>query len=111
MGLIEALLAAGADPNAPDAESGWSALHRALHFGHLRAAAALLARGASLARRDARGRTPLDLLSCELRALIPAAGAAEVLGWGNGGNYTLGTGSTAVQLAPARLDELHGRGA
>lgn len=108
LGLVEALLAAGADPDVPDAESGWTALHRALHFGALRIARALLAAGASLEQTDWRGRAPLDLLSAELRALIPAAGPGELFAWGNGGNYALGTGATHVQLAPARLDALRG---
>jgi ankyrin repeat protein len=45
-------------------ESGWSSLHRALHFGHLCIAGVLLQFGASLALEDTRGRTPVDLISC-----------------------------------------------
>ncbi|KAE8683522.1 hypothetical protein F3Y22_tig00111201pilonHSYRG00036 [Hibiscus syriacus] len=33
--IIRRLLASGADPDARDVESGWSSLHRALHFSHL----------------------------------------------------------------------------
>ena len=85
-GLVEALLAAGADPDACDGESGWSALHRALHGGQLRIAAALLAANASLNLPDWRGRSPLDLLSTELKEYLAAGpdGAADgdVFAWG-----------------------------
>lgn len=46
-----------------DGESGWSSLHRALHFGHLAVASVLLQSGASLVLEDSKGRTPVDLLS------------------------------------------------
>jgi len=46
-----------------DGESGWSSLHRALHFGHLAVAAVLVEAGASLVLEDTKGRTPIDLLS------------------------------------------------
>ena len=51
-------------PLLQDGESGWSSLHRALHFGHLCIAGVLLQFGASLTLEDTKGRTPLDLLSC-----------------------------------------------
>lgn len=109
--LVELLLQAGADPNVPDAESGWTALHRAFHFGHLRIAAALLAANASLSNcLDWQQRTPLDLVSAELKGLLPCDGPGEVWCWGNGTNFTLGTGKTDLQLTPARLDSLHGTG-
>jgi inhibitor of Bruton tyrosine kinase len=38
-------------------------LHRALHFGHLAVASALIKSGASLTLEDGKGRTPVDLLS------------------------------------------------
>lgn len=46
-----------------DGESGWSSLHRALHFGHLAVACVLLVSGASLTLEDSKSRTPVDLLS------------------------------------------------
>lgn len=46
-----------------DGESGWSSLHRALHFGHLAVACVLLMSGASLILEDSKSRTPVDLLS------------------------------------------------
>lgn len=46
-----------------DGESGWSSLHRALHFGHLAVASILLQSGASITLEDTKSRTPIDLLS------------------------------------------------
>lgn len=81
--LVEALLEAGADPDAQDAESGWSALHRALHWGQLRIAAALLAANASPGLHDWRGRTPLDLLSAELKEFLEGEVLdGDVFAWG-----------------------------
>lgn len=46
-----------------DGESGWSSLHRSLHFGHLAIACVLLQFGASSTLEDSKSRTPVDLLS------------------------------------------------
>lgn len=46
-----------------DGESGWSSLHRALHFGHLAVAGVLIEAGASLVVEDTKGRVPIDLIS------------------------------------------------
>lgn len=104
--LASALLEAGADVNVRDGESGWTALHKALYWGHLRLGAALLSADASLSLPDWRGRAPLDLLSHELRCFL-GAGPGDVFSWGSGSNYTLGTGSTDVELHPTRLVGLH----
>ena len=57
------------------------------------------------------GHTPLDLLSGRLKGFLTSSdGGArtEVYSWGNGANYQLGSGAVGMQLAPARLDTLHG---
>lgn len=46
-----------------DGESGWSSLHRALHFGHLAMASFLIQSGASITLEDSKSRTPVDLVS------------------------------------------------
>jgi len=80
----------GADATRRDGESGWTPLHRAFHFGALRAAAALLARGASLAAPlDAAGRAPVDILSGKLRHVLPRH--RDMVG-GKGGNARFGGG-------------------
>lgn len=53
-----------------DGESGWSSLHRALHFGHLAVASMLLQSTASIILEDSKLRTPIDLLSGPVRQVI-----------------------------------------
>ena len=55
---VRALLAAGADPSAPD-RAGTTPLHASAARGASAACAALLKHGAAVAAVDARGRTPL----------------------------------------------------
>ncbi|KAK9837376.1 hypothetical protein WJX84_002537, partial [Apatococcus fuscideae] len=104
--VVERLLAAGASTEVTDGESGWTALHRALYWGHLQTAALLLAAGAQCSALDHQGRTPLDLLSAELRPFLQLS-HGEAYAWGSGTNYQLGTGATPTLAAPTRLDTLH----
>ncbi|XP_019702667.1 uncharacterized protein [Elaeis guineensis] len=106
--IVKRLLAAGADPDARDGESGWSSLHRALHFGHLAIASALLQFGASLSLEDSKCRTPVDLLSGPVSQVVGNALDSEVFGWGSGTNYQLGTGNAHIQKLPCKVDALQG---
>ncbi|BBN04096.1 inhibitor of Bruton tyrosine kinase [Marchantia polymorpha subsp. ruderalis] len=99
--IVRRLLAAGVDPNARDGESGWSSLHRALHFGHLAVAGLLIEAGASLVLEDSKGLTPSLLNSTFICA-------KEVFSWGNGVNYQLGIETTSILRVPARVDDLQG---
>ncbi|KAJ4721275.1 ankyrin repeat family protein / regulator of chromosome condensation (RCC1) family protein [Melia azedarach] len=109
--IVRRLLAAGADPDARDGESGWSGLHRALHFGHLAVASILLQSGASLTLEDCKSRTPVDLLSGPVLQAVGSGHnsvATEVFSWGSGTNYQLGTGNAHIQKLPCKVDSLHG---
>ncbi|XVF56853.1 hypothetical protein PTKIN_Ptkin06aG0153600 [Pterospermum kingtungense] len=109
--IIRRLLAAGADPDARDGESGWSSLHRALHFGHLAVASVLLQSGASITLEDSKCRTPVDLLSGPVLQVSrngQDSVATEVFSWGSGVNYQLGTGNAHIQKLPCKLDSFHG---
>ncbi|XP_021715226.1 uncharacterized protein LOC110683186 [Chenopodium quinoa] len=109
--IVRRLLAAGADPDARDGESGWSNLHRALYFGHFAVAGVLLQSGASISIEDFKSRTPIDLLSGPLSQILGnqhASVTTEVLSWGSGTNYQLGTGNAHIQKLPCKLDALHG---
>ncbi|XVF30771.1 hypothetical protein REPUB_Repub16aG0087400 [Reevesia pubescens] len=109
--IIRRLLAAAADPDARDGESGWSSLHRALHFGHLAVASVLLQSGASITLEDSKCRTPVDLLSGPVLQVFGSGQdsvATEVFSWGSGVNYQLGTGNAHIQKLPCKLDSFHG---
>ncbi|RVW38382.1 Transposon TX1 uncharacterized 149 kDa protein [Vitis vinifera] len=109
--IVRRLLAAGADPDARDGESGWSSLHRALHFGHLAVASILLQSGASITLEDSRSRIPVDLVSGPVFQVVGSerdSVATELFSWGSGVNYQLGTGNTHIQKLPCKVDSLHG---
>ncbi|KAJ6434111.1 hypothetical protein OIU84_017757 [Salix udensis] len=84
--IVKRLLLAGADPDARDGESGWSSLHRALHFGHLAVASILLQS------------SEMVVIQWPPRCLVGDSGA----------NYQLGTGNTHIQKLPCKVDALHG---
>ncbi|KAI4348466.1 hypothetical protein L6164_009189 [Bauhinia variegata] len=109
--IVRRLLTAGADPDARDGESGWSSLHRALHFGHLAVASILLQHGASITLEDSKSRIPVDLLSGPVTQVLGNehnAVATEVFSWGSGTNYQLGTGNAHIQKLPCKVDSLNG---
>ncbi|XP_061343337.1 uncharacterized protein LOC133289425 [Gastrolobium bilobum] len=109
--IVRRLLAAGADPDARDGESGWSSLHRALHFGHLAVASILLQHGASMTLEDSKSRIPVDLLSGSVSQVLGnecSSVATEVFSWGSGANYQLGTGNAHIQKLPCKVDSLSG---
>ncbi|XP_020222775.1 uncharacterized protein LOC109805181 isoform X1 [Cajanus cajan] len=109
--IVRRLLAAGADPDARDGESGWSSLHRALHFGHLAAASILLQHGASITLEDSKSRIPVDLFSGSVFQVLGnehSSVATEVFSWGSGANYQLGTGNAHIQKLPCKVDSLGG---
>lgn len=67
-----------------DGESGWSSLHRALHFGHLAVASILLQFGASITLEDSKYRTPVDLISGPVLQVLGSgwsSGIYHVLIW------------------------------
>ncbi|KAL9247066.1 hypothetical protein vseg_020537 [Gypsophila vaccaria] len=109
--FVRRLLEAGADPDARDGESGWSSLHRALHFGHIAVASVLLQAGASVTIEDSKSRTPIDLLSGPVLQILGDCRdsvTTEIYSWGSGTNYQLGTGNAHLQKLPCKLDALQG---
>ena len=66
-----------------DGESGWSSLHRALHFGHLAVASTLIQSGASTTLEDSKSRTPVDLLSGPVLQSVGNGDNSGILQWLN----------------------------
>lgn len=87
-------------PRLQDGESGWSSMHRALHFGHLCIAGFLLQFGASLTLEDTKGRTPVDLLSCPVSQ---ANGDSPDAGNSLPGNGLSPIRSSDVMLMPSSI--------
>ncbi|CAA6653770.1 unnamed protein product [Spirodela intermedia] len=109
--IVKRLLSAGADPDVRDGESGWSSLHRALHFGHLAVAGILLQSGATLTLEDSKFQTPVDLISGPVLLGVGKdyhSVATEIYSWGSGTNYQLGTGNAHIQRLPCKVDALQG---
>ena len=73
VGQVEALLADGLFPGAPE-DDGSSPLHFAVQSASLRTCAALLKAGATVDARDANGNTPL------FRAVFDSRGNGELIG-------------------------------
>lgn len=89
-----------------DSESGWTALHRSLYYGHINVARILLSHGASLRMTDHEGLTPLDII---LKDRLPyveylSNGPSEVYVWGSNTNYNLGLGNEQNREYPEILD-------
>ncbi|EFJ52323.1 hypothetical protein VOLCADRAFT_102981 [Volvox carteri f. nagariensis] len=131
--IIERLLEAGAWTHCTDGESGWRVLG-AVRAGGGESCSGVgglcLGAGASVEATDLQGRTPVDLVSSELRRM-PSEGAGRcsaIYSWGSGANYQLGTGekggvaevltvvgesaggSTDFHLNPLRVEALQGLG-
>ncbi|BGP49680.1 hypothetical protein JCM10450v2_005585 [Rhodotorula kratochvilovae] len=122
---VELLLAVpGLQVNAPDAESGWSALHRALYAGNIPAARLLLQRDdIDFRLKDHEGLTPFDVYNSTVDGTNPSSdplsthplnpGRLEFFSWGSNRNYTLGFASDSERAMPERVSlrrEEGGRG-
>jgi alpha-tubulin suppressor-like RCC1 family protein len=109
--VVQELVEGGANLELTDWESGWTALHRSLYFGHIRTSLLLLKAGANLnAPRDRSGATPMDLLSSCLKDYPEGSGVG-------GGVYSFGKAdfqlgyllNAADAHDPRPVDRLAGR--
>uniref|UniRef100_A0A8D0DVM4 Inhibitor of Bruton tyrosine kinase n=1 Tax=Salvator merianae TaxID=96440 RepID=A0A8D0DVM4_SALMN len=96
----------GVDLLAKDKESGWTALHRAIFYGHIDCAWSLLKHGVSLYIQDKEGLSPLDLVMKDRPAHVTFKNTdpTEVYTWGNNINFTLGHGSQQSKHHPELVD-------
>ncbi|KAH9930197.1 uncharacterized protein B0H18DRAFT_1083842 [Fomitopsis serialis] len=93
--------------NLTDAESHWTALHRALYHGNLSTAILLLQRpDIDVTLRDLEGCTAFDLYNSTLEGTKPASddtSTADLLTWGANRNAALGLGNGDDRVYPEQV--------
>ena len=93
--------------NLTDAESHWTALHRALYYGNLSTAILLLQRpDIDVSLRDLEGYTAFDLYNSTLEGTKPATNdtsSADLLTWGANRNAALGLGNADDRMYPEQV--------
>ncbi|KAJ9118635.1 hypothetical protein QFC22_003855 [Naganishia vaughanmartiniae] len=96
--------------NITDYESGYTALHRAMWSGNLRAARALLERAdTDLGIKDTEGLTAMDLWNSSCAGTNPpetGAKGTDLYTWGSNRNCTLGLPDSADRALPERVNLL-----
>ncbi|XP_041043858.1 inhibitor of Bruton tyrosine kinase isoform X1 [Carcharodon carcharias] len=95
-----------ADHSVKDKESGWTALHRSIFYGHIDCAMFLLKHGSSLYVQDKEGLSILDLAMKDRpsHVIYRKTDPTEVYTWGNNTNFTLGHGSQQSKHHPELVD-------
>ena len=115
----------GAHLNTKDLESGYTALHRALFYGHINAARFLIESGSNINVQDNEGLTPIDHINKDRASFCPfllegevtsesnqpsmstlAGGLGEVYVWGTNENFNLGLGHHDQRNQPTLLEQL-----
>lgn len=101
------------DVSKADRESGWTALHRALYFGRIGVARAILARYPTQVRelldaKDAEGSTPFDVYNATVAGVNPARhdtgrGGSDFFSFGSNSNHTLGFSDADDRSFPERV--------
>ncbi|RUS75693.1 hypothetical protein EGW08_016535 [Elysia chlorotica] len=105
--VVQWLLEEGhADLGIKDAESGHTALHRALFYGQLACARVLLQFHSDMHARDTEALSPLDLVMLDKPAAITYGEKEpnEVYTWGENYNSTLGHTSPHKRASPEVVD-------
>ncbi|KAG1714116.1 Inhibitor of Bruton tyrosine kinase [Nymphon striatum] len=116
------------DLHVKDYESGWTALHRSLYYGHIAVCRYLIQCGANLYSPDNNGYSPLDLIMLDYCSILkndavcsrksgqdktnmfiyrkkyPVIGNTEVYVWGSNSNYNLGESSVLYREHPSVLE-------
>ncbi|KAM4694566.1 inhibitor of Bruton tyrosine kinase [Discoglossus pictus] len=94
------------DLSIKDKESGWTALHRSIFYGHIDCALSLLKHGSNLHIQDKDGFTALDLVMKDRpsHVVFKPSDLTELYTWGNNINFTLGHGSQQSKHHPELVD-------
>ncbi|XP_054425632.1 inhibitor of Bruton tyrosine kinase isoform X2 [Pteronotus mesoamericanus] len=105
-GVLEWLLEKGVDPLLKDKESGWTALHRSIFYGHIDCVWSLLKHGVSLYIQDKEGLSALDLVMKDrpTHVVFKNTDPTDVYTWGDNTNFTLGHGSQNSKHHPELVD-------
>nr|XP_045601893.1 inhibitor of Bruton tyrosine kinase-like isoform X1 [Procambarus clarkii] len=107
--VVKWLLSKGASFNQRDWESGYTPLHRALFYGQLHVACALIQAGGSISAVDHDALSPLDHVNFDRPPIVSFTSSlpTHVYVWGNNTNYNLGQTSQHARGTPECLDSLH----
>uniref|UniRef100_A0A673VXE8 Inhibitor of Bruton tyrosine kinase n=1 Tax=Salmo trutta TaxID=8032 RepID=A0A673VXE8_SALTR len=105
--LLEWLLERkSADLMVKDKESGWTALHRSVFYGHIHCLMSLVKHGGILSTQDKEGLSVLDLTIKDRPAhvVFTKTDPTEVYTWGNNTNFSLGHGNQESRHHPEIVD-------
>uniref|UniRef100_A0A8C7FFG3 Inhibitor of Bruton tyrosine kinase n=1 Tax=Oncorhynchus kisutch TaxID=8019 RepID=A0A8C7FFG3_ONCKI len=105
--LLEWLLERkSADLMVKDKESGWTALHRSVFYGHIHCLMSLVKHGGILSTQDKEGLSVLDLTMKDRPAhvVFTKTDPTEVYTWGNNTNFSLGHGNQESRHHPEIVD-------
>nr|XP_005596865.2 inhibitor of Bruton tyrosine kinase isoform X3 [Equus caballus] len=105
-GVLDWLIEKGVDLLVKDKESGWTALHRSIFYGHIDCVWSLLKHGVSLYIQDKEGLTALDLVMKDrpTHVVFKNTDPTDVYTWGDNTNFTLGHGSQNSKHHPELVD-------
>lgn len=106
-GVLDWLLdVKGADVLVKDKESGWTAMHRSVFYGHIDCLVSLVKHGSSLVAQDKEGLSVLDLTMKDRpsHVVFRNTDPTEVYTWGNNTNFTLGHGNQQSKHHPELVD-------
>ncbi|XP_075410954.1 inhibitor of Bruton tyrosine kinase isoform X2 [Tenrec ecaudatus] len=105
-GVLDWLIEKGADLLVKDKESGWTALHRSIFYGHIDCVWSLLKHGVSLYIQDKEGLSALDLVMKDrpTHVIFKDTDPTDVYTWGDNTNFTLGHGSQNSKHHPELVD-------
>uniref|UniRef100_A0A6Q2Z7N8 BTB domain-containing protein n=1 Tax=Esox lucius TaxID=8010 RepID=A0A6Q2Z7N8_ESOLU len=95
-----------ADLMVKDKESGWTALHRSVFYGHIHCLMSLVKHGGNLFTQDKEGLSVLDLTMKDRPAhvVFTKTDPTEVYTWGNNANFSLGHGNQESRHHPEIVD-------
>ncbi|XP_011280789.3 inhibitor of Bruton tyrosine kinase isoform X2 [Felis catus] len=105
-GVLDWLIEKGVDLLVKDKESGWTALHRSIFYGHIDCVWSLLKHGVSLYIQDKEGLSALDLVMKDrpTHVVFKTTDPTDVYTWGDNTNFTLGHGSQNSKHHPELVD-------